>query len=111
MIKLSGGKCIARFVKISALKTRRVINQIRGLPVKEAYIVLKLMPYRACLPILKALRSSVFNLVGNSDLDLSQIVVREARVDQAKFLKRARPHAQGRAFPIKKHYSHITSAF
>lgn len=102
-------KCIARYVKISPLKVKRILDQIRGRSYKESLIILTFMPYKACGIILKVLRSAASNCRQIFDLEDSILFVKEARVDKAPFLKRVCPHAQGRAFPIKKHYSHITS--
>lgn len=102
-------KCIARYVKISPLKVKRILDQIRGRSYKESLIILTFMPYKACGIILKVLRSAASNCKQVFDLEESLLFVKEARVDKAPFLKRVCPHAQGRAFPIKKHYSHIIS--
>ena len=102
-------KCVARYVKISPLKVKRILDQIRGRSYKEALVILNFMPYKACSIILKVLRSAASNCKQIFDLEESLLFIKEARVDKAPFLKRVCPHAQGRAFPIKKHYSHITS--
>jgi large subunit ribosomal protein L22 len=60
-------RAIARFVRMSPYKVRRVLDQIRGRSYREALIILEFMPYKACEPILKALRSAVANA------DLSQL--------------------------------------
>ena len=54
-------KAIARYIRMSPLKVRRVLDQIRGRSYREALIILEFMPYRACDPILKVLRSAVAN--------------------------------------------------
>lgn len=104
------GRCFVRYVKISPLKARRVLNQIRNRSYEEAVLILKFMPHKACSIILKSLCSAASNLKQNMELDETRFVIKEARVDIAPFLKRLCPHAQGRAFPIKKHFSHITIA-
>ena len=49
-------KAIARYVRMSPYKVRRVLDQIRGRSYREALIILEFMPYKACEPILKTLR-------------------------------------------------------
>lgn len=41
-------------------------------------------------------------------MDDKFLYISEARVDEGPALKRFCPHAQGRGFPIKKRFSHIT---
>ena len=50
-------KAIARYIRVSPYKVRRVLDQIRGLSYREALIILEFTPYRACEPVLKVLRS------------------------------------------------------
>ena len=46
-------RAIARYVRMSPYKVRRVLDQIRGRSYREALIILEFMPYKACEPILK----------------------------------------------------------
>lgn len=103
-------KAIARFVRMSPYKVRRVLDQIRGRSYREALIVLEFMPYRACEPVLKVLRSAVANAEHNANLDPTKLVVSQAYADGGPALKRFRPRAQGRAYKIRKPTCHITVA-
>jgi len=103
-------KAIARFVRMSPNKARRVLDQIRGLPYSEALIILKFMPYKACEIILKLLRSAVANAEHNKGLDPQELIVSTAFADGGPTLKRFRPRAQGRAYKIHKPTCHITVA-
>nr|YP_007317210.1 ribosomal protein L22 [Monomorphina aenigmatica]AFZ88812.1 ribosomal protein L22 [Monomorphina aenigmatica] len=103
------GIAYSRYVRISPFKIRRILDQIRGHSYSEALIILKFMPYKACLPILKVLTSAASNLKSKFDIKDSFIYITEARADGGPILKRFRPHAQGRGFPIKKYMSHIVS--
>jgi large subunit ribosomal protein L22 len=103
-------KAIARYVRMSPRKVRRVLDQIRGRTYAEALIVLEFMPYRACEPVLKVLRSAVANAEHNQGLDPVTLVVSSAYADQGPVLKRFRPRAQGRAYQIRKPTCHITVA-
>ena len=62
-------KAIARYIRMSPFKVRRVLDQIRGRSYREALIILEFMPYRACEPILKVLRSAVANAEHNAGYD------------------------------------------
>jgi large subunit ribosomal protein L22 len=103
-------KAIARYIRMSPRKVRRVLDQIRGRSYREALIILEFMPYRSCEPILKALRSAVANAEHNEGMDPTNLVVSSAFADAGPVLKRFRPRAQGRAFQIRKPTCHITVA-
>ena len=66
-------KAIARYIRISPYKVRRVLDQIRGRSYREALIILEFMPYRACEPVLKVLRSAAANAEHNAGLDQNSI--------------------------------------
>ncbi len=103
-------KAIARFIRMSPHKVRRVLDQIRGRSYREALIILEFMPYRACEPVIKLLRSAAANAEHNEGLDRASLVVSSAFADQGPVLKRFRPRAQGRAYQIRKPTCHITIA-
>ena len=103
-------KAIARYIRMSPFKVRRVLDQIRGRSYREALIVLEFMPYRACEPILTVLRSAVANAEHNAGKDPAKLIVSKAYADGGPSLKRFRPRAQGRAYQIRKPTCHITIA-
>jgi large subunit ribosomal protein L22 len=103
-------KAIARYIRMSPYKVRRVLDQIRGRQYREALIILEFMPYKSCEPILKVLRSAVANAEHNEGLDPATLVVSKAYADGGPVLKRYRPRAQGRAYQIRKPTCHITIA-
>ncbi len=103
-------KAIARFIRMSPHKVRRVLDQIRGRSYREALIILEFMPYRSCEPVLKLLRSAVANAEHNDGMDPANLMVSQAFADQGPVLKRFQPRAQGRAYQIRKPTCHITVA-
>jgi len=107
---LPGARAIARHVRLSPSKARRVINLVRGLPAKEALTVLQLAPYGASEPVYKVLASAIANAENNQRLDPDLLLVSEAYVDEGPTLKRFQPRAQGRAYRILKRTCHITVA-
>jgi large subunit ribosomal protein L22 len=100
----------SRYVRMSPSKLRRVIDQIRHRPISEALVILKFLALRPCQIVLKLLNSGIASckIKSNHD-DVSRFYIKEIRVDEGPTLKRFRPHAQGRGFPIKKRMSHIIS--
>ena len=97
-----------RYIRGSASKVRRVLDQIRGRTYRDALIMLEFMPYRSTEPITKVLRSAVANAENNLGLDPSALVITTATADMGPPMKRYRPRAQGRAFAIKKQTCHIS---
>ena len=99
-----------RYIRGSASKVRRVLDQIRGRTYRDALIMLEFMPYRSTGPITKVLRSAVANAEHNLGLDPASLVITSAIADMGPSMKRYRPRAQGRAFAIKKQTCHISIA-
>jgi large subunit ribosomal protein L22 len=105
-----GARAVARHVRISATKARRVVNLVRGLPASQALTVLRFAPQAASSQVYKVLASAVANAENNERLDPESLLVSEAYVDEGPTLKRFRPRAQGRAYRIRKRSCHITIA-
>ncbi len=101
----------ARYVRISPRKTRQVVDLVRGRDVNEAYAILKATPRRASRLVEKTLRSAVANALNREeaeDLDVDNLSIVRATVDEGPMLKRFRPRAMGRASRIRHRTSHIT---
>ena len=96
------------YIRGSASKVRRVLDQIRGKSYRDALIMLEFMPYRSTEPITKVLRSAVANAEHNLGMDPSTLIINSAAANSGPVMKRYRPRAQGRAFSIKKQSCHIT---
>ena len=101
-------RATARYVRMTPMKVRRVVDLIRGMEAREALSVLQFAPQAASEPVAKVLASAVANAEHNQHLDGDSLVVAVAYVDEGPTLKRFRPRAQGRAFRINKRTSHIT---
>ena len=105
---LPGARAVARHVRISPMKARRVVNLVRGLPAKEALTVLQFAPQAASETVYKVLESAVANAETTEDLDRGTLVISKATVDQGLTMKRWCLRAQGRAIWIFKRTSYIT---
>lgn len=101
-------RAVARHVRVTPMKARRVVDIVRGKSVEEALAILKFAPQAAAEPVAKVIASAAANAQNNLDLDPSTLVVATAYVDEGATLKRFQPRAQGRAFRIRKRTSHIT---
>ncbi len=103
-----GSFATARYVRITPMKARRVVDMVRGLPVEDALALLQFAPQAASETVYKVLESAIANAEGTESLSASDLVVSVARVDEGPTMKRWRPRAQGRATRINKRTSHIT---
>src|SRR3989344_884535 len=90
----------------SPRKVRLIADLVRGKSVMIALVELAHGSKRAAPVFEKLIRSAVANakVLG---MDEKTLTVKEIRVDKGAVLKRSRPRAHGRAFPIHKHTSHI----
>ena len=106
-------KAIARHVRVTPRKARRMVDLIRGKKAAEAITILKFAPQDASVPVRKVLESAVANArvladKNNTPLRENELIVKETYVDEGVTLKRFRARAQGRAGRINKRTSHIT---
>jgi large subunit ribosomal protein L22 len=104
----AGASATARHVRVAPMKTRRVVDLIRGLPANDALNVLRFAPQSASEPVYKVLASAIANAEHNQRLSVDNLWVATAFVDEGPTGKRFQPRAQGRAFRIRKRSSHIT---
>jgi large subunit ribosomal protein L22 len=98
----------ARYIRVTPMKARRVVELIRGRSAREALAMLAFAPQAASESVSKVLASAMANAENNLALDPDTLVVSRAFVDEGPTLKRFRPRAQGRAYRIRKRTSHIT---
>ena len=102
-----GAVARARYVRMSPMKVRRVVDLVRGMPVGEAASVLQFAELKAAQPVAKVVASAVANAENNVDLDRANLVISTITVDEGPTMKRFQPSAQGRAYRIRKRTSHI----
>ena len=105
-------RAISRYNRQSPRKMRLVADLIRGRDVNDAYAILRFSKKRAAEQIDKTLRSAVANAVSKADtagemVDVDELYVSEAYIDEGPRLKRWRAAAMGRAAPIRRPTSHV----
>jgi large subunit ribosomal protein L22 len=103
-----GSFASARYVRITPMKARRVVDLVRGASVDDALSTLAFAPQSAAQTVYKVLESAIANAESTEGLDRADLVVSAAHVDEGPTMKRWRPRAQGRATRINKRTSHIT---
>jgi large subunit ribosomal protein L22 len=98
----------ARYIRVSAQKARLVIDLIRGEKAGQAITILQQTNKRIAPTIEKVLRSAIANASNKSDdVDVDQLIVTEAYVNEGPRMKRIRPAPMGRAYRYQRRISHI----
>ena len=103
-----GSYAIARGVRVSAQKARRVVDLVRGMDVSDALVTLQFAAQAASEPVYKALASAVANAEQTDNLRRDDLYVSQIFVDEGMTMRRIRPRAKGSASRILKRSSHIT---
>jgi large subunit ribosomal protein L22 len=101
-------RAVAKYMRISPNKVRKLTGAVKGKPVENGVEVLKFMPQKAAGMLEKLVRSAVANADQNPDVDVDKLVIRNVIVDGGPTLKRFRARARGRGTRILKRTSHIT---
>ena len=99
---------IARNIRVSPRKLNLVAQQIRGQKVDRALNVLTFSQKRIASVVKKTLQSAIANAENNHDLDVDDLVVKEASVGKNLVMKRFHARARGNAGGIEKFFSQIT---
>ena len=96
-------------MRISPQKARLVVDQIRGKSVSEAFSILNFTKKRVTRDVEKILRSAVANAEQKAEnLDVDDLVVSRAFVNEGPRQKRVRPAPMGRAYRYQRRTSSIT---
>jgi large subunit ribosomal protein L22 len=103
-----GAFAVARYVRVTPMKARRVVDMVRGELAEDALATLKFAPQAASEVVGKLLESAISNATTTEGLERGSLVITKAMVDEGPTLKRFRPRAQGRASRILKRTCHIT---
>ena len=101
-------KAVLRNLRCSPQKVNVVLDSIRGKSVEAAHAILAFSKRRVAKDVLKLLDSVTANAENNHQLNIDQLVVKEAHVGKGLVMKRFRPRARGRVGKILKPFSHVT---
>jgi large subunit ribosomal protein L22 len=102
---------VLRNCPTSPRKMRLVTDMIQGMEVNRALDVLRFTKKEASEKVEKLLLSAIANWQSKNEgarIEESNLVVKEAKVDQSRTLKRMQPAPQGRAHRIRKRSNHVT---
>ena len=98
----------ARYIKVSPQKARLVIDLIRGQRAGEAINILRSTNKGIAPTIEKVLRSAISNAEQKfKTVNVDELVVSEAYVNEGPRMKRIRPAPMGRAYRYQRRISHI----
>jgi large subunit ribosomal protein L22 len=100
-------QAISRRVRLSPTKARDFARAIKGKPVEEALRMTTISERKAAFQIGKTLKSAIANAENNEDLDVNDLWVKEAVVDEGPRMKRFWPRARGMVRHIVKKTCHI----
>ncbi len=103
-----GAFAVARFVRVTPLKARRIADLIRGARVEDALATLQFAPQAVAQNFYKLVESAVANAETTEGLDTGDLIVSVVTVDEGPTMKRWRPRAKGAANRILKRTSHLT---
>ncbi|HFE63344.1 50S ribosomal protein L22 [candidate division KSB1 bacterium 4484_188] len=104
-------KAVAKYMRTSPLKMRRVIDLIKGKNVEDALNVLHFSPKRSAKFIEKTLRSAVanfFEAYEGKKITADDLYIKKVWVDEGPMLRRFRPMSMGRVGRIRRRTSHLT---
>lgn len=109
---MAEARAVQRSTRQSPYKMRLVVDQIRGLGVNDALALLQFSKKHAAKQIAKVLKSAVANAEQaarstNASLDVDELYIKLAIVNEGPKLKRWMPAAMGRATPVHKRTSHV----
>ena len=101
-------QAVRRMIRISPQKLNLVAQLIRGKKVSTALADLEFSRKRIARDVRKCLESAIANAENNHNLDVDDLVVKEAFVGKALVLKRFHARARGRGARIEKPFSNLT---
>jgi large subunit ribosomal protein L22 len=102
---------VLRNCPTSPRKMRLVTDMIKGVEVNKALDMLKFSSKEASRKVEKLLLSAIANWQTKNEgarIEESNLVVKVAKVDVSRSLKRIQPAPQGRAHRILKRSNHVT---
>jgi len=102
-------RATTKYLRVSAQKARLVVDLIRGRRAGDAINILHFTKKRVTRQVENALRSAIANAEQKSDrVDVDELIVSQAYVNEGPRTKRIRPAPMGRAYRYQRRMSHIT---
>ncbi len=106
---MAEARATAKYLRVSPQKARLVVDLIRGQRVGDAMNTLRFTKKRVTEEVMKVLHAAIANAEQKSEtVDVEELVVKRAYVNEGPRAKRIRPAPQGRAYRYQRRTSHIT---
>ncbi|OVE77010.1 50S ribosomal protein L22 [bacterium E08(2017)] len=96
-----------KFARLSPSKGREIARQVQGKKASEALKIVDFSTKKAALLIGKTLKSAIANAENNAKLNVDDLVVKEAVVDEGPRMRRYWARARGSVSPIRRRMSNI----
>ncbi len=101
-------KAIAKYLRTSAKKLRKVIPAFKKKTVEEALAILKFLPQKAAKMWYKVVKSAAANAEHNHDMDPTKLYIYNAYADEGPRMYRIKPESMGRVYTVTKRFAHAT---
>jgi large subunit ribosomal protein L22 len=101
-------RAVVRNLKVSPQKLNLVAQMIRGKKVDVALADLEFSRKRIAQDVRKCVISAVANAENNHNLDVNDLVVKEAHVGKNLVMRRFHARGRGRMSPIEKPFAQLT---
>ena len=95
------------YARLSPQKARLVVDLIRGRSASDALTILRETNKRVAPRLEKLLRSAIANAENSGEVDVDELVVSEAYVNEGPRLYRMRPAPMGRGHRYRHPLAHI----
>ena len=100
-------RAVAKYVRMSPIKLKPVVDLVRGKDLKEALTILKFTPGKGSEIVEKVVKSAAAHAENNFELNPDNLYVAEVYAHKGPTMKRWRAAARGRAAMILKRSSHV----
>ena len=97
----------AKYIKVSPLKARKVMNVVRDVSINKAIAILQNLPHKSAELILKVLNSAISNGENNHQMDRGKMIISKMIANEAPLIKRHKFRARGRIDNTVKRSSHL----
>ena len=105
---VKSARALAKYVRLSPDKGRRVVNLVRNKDVNEALDILRVVSQNASVPVNKVIYSAKSNAINNHGMDENKLFISKIIVNEGPRYYKFQPKARGRIFKIARRYSHLT---
>ena len=103
-------KAVAKYVRMSPIKLKPIVDLVRGKDLNEALTILKFTPGKGSVLVEKVVKSAAANAENNHNMNVDKLYIAEIYANQGPTMKRIHPRSRGQAFKILKRSSHVTVA-